>query len=151
MLIEIENYYGGTLGSIEVDGEIENVKGNISLADIEEVENQDIVRIQLEDELTPFQSLNHESCVSPMEQELGAYKALKKYYLDKNYNDCSIIIKYYLGHVNYGLEFGYGKSHGEICLILYHNLLYSIQEDNDDFIKFVDNMIHKIEWKIENK
>ena len=108
-------------------------------------------KLQIIVEASPFESLNHESCVSPLEQELGAYKALKKAFLDKNYNDCCTLIKYYFGHIDYDREFGYYKTHGEICLILFTNLLWSIQSEADSFIKFVDQMIGKIEWNLENK
>ena len=113
-VIEIESYDGSTLGYIDVDMNDEvKVSGKLSLADVDEN-----IRVQLEKELSPFMSLNYESCVNPLEQELASYEALKKHFLDKNYYDCGILIKYYFGHIDYGVEFGYFKSHAEICLIL---------------------------------
>ena len=100
---------------------------------------------------SPFESLNHASCVSPLEQELSAYKALKESYLEGAYNNCCTLIKYYFGHIDYAKEFGYCKTHGEIGFILFTNLLYSIESGKDSFINFIDSMINKIEWNLENK
>ena len=160
MIIEIENDYGETIGSANInafddklnDIDIKEVRGGISIRDIDFDDiydtNERKIRIGLNQDTT-FKSLNHESCVSPLEQELSAYKALKKSYLNGDYNNCSTLINYYFGHIDYGIEFGYNKSHGEICLILYNNLLYSIQHDSNHFIDFIDRMIGKIEWNLE--
>lgn len=160
MIIEVEDNYGKTIGSVHVnsfndelnDISVEEVRGNISVNDIDFDDiydtNKRKVRVSLNQDTT-FKSLNHESCVSPLEQELGAYNALKKSYLNGNYNDCATLINYYFGHIDYSVEFGYNKSHGEICLILYTNLLYSIQHESNHFIDFVDRMIGKIEWNLE--
>ena len=145
-LIILENDYE-TIGTIEID-DIENVKdvSGLCLNDIED----NIIRVSLEDS-TAFESLNHESCVTPLEQELGAYKALKKSFLRGTYRDCSTLIRYYFGHISYGAEFGYCKTHDEICLILYETLLYSIETGKSSFIDFVDRMIAKIEWNLEHQ
>lgn len=100
---------------------------------------------------SPFESLNHASCVSPLEQELSAYKALKESYLEGAYNNCCTLIKYYFGHIDYAKEFGYCKTHGEIGFILFTNLLYSIESGKDSFINFIDSMISKINWNLEHK
>lgn len=160
MIIEIENDYGETIGSVNInafddklnDINIREVRGDISIHDIDFDDiydtNERKIRIGLNQDTT-FKSLNHESCVSPLEQELSAYKALKKSYLNGDYNNCSTLINYYFGHIDYGIEFGYNKTHGEICLILYNNLLYSIQHESNHFIDFVDRMIGKIEWNLK--
>lgn len=161
MIIEVLNNKNRRIGSVNVyefDDEVNDmnvleIRGDIDVNDsgFDDIYDTNDRKLQISVEASPFDSMNHESCVSPLEQELGAYKALKKSYLNGNYNDCSTLINYYFGHIDYGIEFDYDKSHGEICLILYNNLLYSIQHDSNHFIDFINRMIGKIEWNLEHK
>ena len=161
MILEIQDNKGRKIGSMhlyEFDSDVNDINivkvdGNI-MTDVEFDNiydtNEQKVKIQIEKEST-FESLNHESCVIPLKQELGAYEALKKSFLNKRYHDCYTLIHYYFGHINYATEFGYNKTHGEICCILFSNLLYSIETGNDNFINFVDRMIGKIKWNLDNQ
>lgn len=161
MIIELKNNKNKRIGSMQIcefddeynDLKIEEVRGDIVVNDdaFDDIYDTNDRKVQITLETSPFDSLNHESCVSPLEQELGAYKAVKKSFLKGDYNDCCTLIKYYFGHIDYDREFGYYKTHGEICLILFTNLLWSIQSGKDNFISFVDDMIGKIEWNLENK
>lgn len=162
MIFEIENekgFYVGALHIYEFDEEesglkVIDKKGNISIADVEYDDifdtNEEKVRIQIE-ESSAFSSNNHESCKIPLEQELGAYLALKEYYLKGEYYYCSVIINNYLGHVDYGKEFGYNKTHDEICLILYQTLLTSLEKDSDknSFLSFVNHRIGDIRYNLK--
>lgn len=161
MIIEIKNNKEKRIGSInmyEFDDEINDmlvneVKGNISVDEtgFDDIYDTNDRKLTITLETSPFASQNHESCVTPLEQELGAYKALKKSFLEGHYNNCSVLINYYFGHIDYWKEFGYNKTHGEICLILYTNLLFSLESGKDSFINFVDSMIGKIEWNLEHQ
>lgn len=131
------------------NGDVKVAKCNFEYLDDKYLDEEKEITIVVED--SPFESLNHASCVSPLEQELDAYKYLKKYYLEGKYNDCCTLIKYYFGHVDYAKEFGYCKTHGEIGFILFTNLLYSIETGKDSFISFVDSMIGKINWNLEHQ
>lgn len=165
MIIEIEDtkgYYIGAMHVEEFNEEINGIKivdkkGDISIADIEFDDifdsNEEKIRIQIE-KSSAFRSSNHESCKIPLEQELGAYLALKEHYLKGEYYYCSVMINNYFGHVNYGKEFGYGKTHDEICLILYQTLLTSLEKNSEindnksSFLSFVNNRIKDIRYNL---
>lgn len=147
-MIIITDDYGREIGYMEIEDieKIYDIQGNL-----EYVKSEDnIVYIKLKNNLA-FKSFNYESCLNPLEQELASYKTLKKHYLNKEYRDCSTLIRYYFGHIHYGIEFSYNKTHDEICFILYENLLYSIETGKDNFINFIDRMIAKIQWNIDNQ
>ena len=161
MNINIKNSKYRDIGSVNIsedeldeyiyttDGDVKVIECNFEYLNDKYVDEEKEITIVVDD--SPFESLNHASCVSPLEQELDAYEYLKKYYLEGKYNDCCTLIKYYFGHVDYAKEFGYCKSHGEIGFILFTNLLYSIETGGSSFIDFVDGMIRKINWNLENK
>lgn len=161
MIIEIKNNKERRVGSINVyefDGEtndmlINEVRGDICVEDdgFDDIYHTNDRKLEITLETSPFGSQNHASCVSPIEQELSAYKALKKSFLEGHYNNCSVLINYYFGHIDYCKEFGYNKTHGEICLILYTNLLFSLESGKNSFIDFIDSMIGKIEWNLEHR
>ena len=161
MIIEIKDNKERRIGSVNVspfddetnDMLIKEVRGNLYIDEIsfDDIYDTNDRKLEISLEASPFESKNHESCVTPLEQELGAYKALKKSFLEGNYNNCSVLINYYFGHIDYWKEFGYNKTHGEICLILYTNLLFSLESGKDSFINFVDRMIGKIEWNLKHQ
>lgn len=164
MILEIENNFGHQLGAVHVveNGphgiEVINSCGDLSIADYDFDDifdtNDKKIRIQLDrTPSTAFRSGNHESCVSPLEQELGAYKALLKSFQRKDYYDCAVLIINYFGHIDYGCEFGYFKTHDEICNILFTTLLTQLSEDYDSkaFENFVHSMINKCEYNLEKK
>lgn len=142
----INNYLGEI--KINKEGEIIEKDGKILSA---KYPDDDTIEVKLYMK-EPFRSGNHESCVTPMEQELGAYNALKKSYKKGNYYDCGVLIANYFGHIDYGKEFGYSKTHEEICLILYETLLASLMEGHkNSFIDFVDDMVGKIEYSLNKE
>ena len=106
-----------------------------------------------------FSTLNHDNVghvpkeCRQLVKEYNSYKALLKYYHEKDYYDCHIMIANYFGHISYGKEFGYFKSHDEIVLILFELLLSSLTEGHDieGFEKFVIRMMNKIKWNCEHK
>lgn len=164
MIIELENYNGKTIGSLHIieydeninDIDVLDVNGEFDVADIDFDDiygtNDRKIRLQrnVKDYEKPsYKSLNEISGGSPEEQEIAAYESLKRHYLNKDYYFCKVVIWNYFGHINYN-RIGYNKSHCEIIEILFENLLVSIQKDNDNLIKFIDNQINKIQtWLID--
>ena len=161
MYININNSKGRNIGFVQIsedehdeyiyttNGDVKVSKCNFEYLTDNYLDEEKEISISVDD--SPFESLNHASCVSPLEQELSAYEALKESYLKGQYNNCCTLIKYYFGHIDYAKEFGYCKTHGEIGFILFTNLLYSIESGKDSFINFVDSMIGKINWNLEHK
>lgn len=150
MIIEIENVKGRKIGNI--DTEKREVAGSIKVDEIFDDGYGEPIGVNIRvNSSSAFNTMNHKSCVTPIEQELDAYQALKKSYEQKNYYDCSVLINNYFGHIDYTLVLNLDKTHDEICLILYECLLSSLQNDNSRFIDFVDLMIGKIEWNLENR
>lgn len=169
MIIEIENDLGLRLGAIrfeEIDeyGEeivIHDITKNLSVADIEFDDifdtNERKIRLQIEDSKI-FSTRNYynvgdvpEEC-RDLVKELNSYSVALKWYNRKNYHDCYIIIENYFGHIDYGKEFGYFKTHEDICQILLRNLTFSISKDGnkDSFTDFCQSMMRKIIWNLEN-
>lgn len=164
MIIEIENYNGETIGTMHVrefddginDIDILDVDGDFDVADVDFDDiydtNERKVRLQknIKDYDKPdYMSLNYASCKTPEEQEVIAYQVLKDHYLKGEYYYCKVLIWNYFGHIDYG-RMGYNKSHSQIISILFENLLFSIQEDNNNFVDFIDRQINKIQkWLID--
>lgn len=167
VVIKIEDANGHkTLGSIRVEddetGMFENVETNNIEFDVETgVEFDDTfssndfqLRVFLQTS-SAFNTLNHDNVghvpkkCQQLVKEYNSYKWLLKYYYDKNYYDCFILIKNYFGHIDYWAEFGYMKTHDEICCILFECLLSSLQYDNDRFEDFVNRMMKKITWNLK--
>ena len=164
VVLDIKNYKNERIGSLLVDFDerindydIITIDGNISVNelsfdDIYETNQRKIEIIDVErKEKTPYLSLNYESGLSPAEQEVCAYKKLKEYYLREEYYECFVLIWNYFGHINYGRDLYYEKTHGEIVGILIQNLLVSIQNQDDHLIDFIDRQISKIESWLINK
>lgn len=167
MIIKLEDDMGYDIGSIELyetdeDGfdTIEvgtSTKETISVADIE----PDSIRLQIKQK-DCFSTRNHsnvgdipEEC-KPLIKELNSYLYLKRYYIKKQYDDCFVMIQNYFGHINYGAEFGYFKTHDEICQILLKLLLYSLSDygyndtsKDEAFIDFCNRMMGKIMWNLQ--
>ena len=116
MFIEIENLKGRIIGNY--DTEKNEINGNIKVNEIFDDDEQIGINITIE-ESSAFNTMNHKSCVTPIEQELDAYKTLRKSFERKDYYDCSVLINNYFGHIDYGVEFGYSMTHDELCVILY--------------------------------
>ena len=183
MIIEIENNKNGEqIGAIQFDlcekyGDfvIENMIGNVNFLD-EDLDdifdtNDTKIRIGIEPQyktISPFMSLNYETLKGNilklnengkgLVKELNSYCAILKWYNKKLYDQAGILIENYLGHIDYGKEFGYFKTHEEICMILYQNLLRSISfnkyneaEQKECFRNFCNRQINKIRWNLENK
>lgn len=161
MYIDINNSKGHNIGFVQIsedeldeytyttNGDLMVLKCNFESLTDDYLDTEKEISIVVEG--SPFESLNHASCASPLEQELSSYKALKESFLKGQYNNCCTLIKYYFGHIDYAKEFGYCKTHGEIGFILFTNLLYSIETGKDSFIDFVDSMISKINWNLKHK
>lgn len=167
VVISIEDANGQrNLGAIKVhddgDGEFKDVETlNMSFADVEFDEFFDSNEFQLRiwlDKSTAFRSMNHDSVghvpdeCKQLVKEYNSYKALLKYFKKQAYYDCYIMIANYFGHIDYWAEFGYLKTHDEICCILFECLLSSLdpQHANDRFEDFVNRMMKKIEWNLKN-
>lgn len=159
-VVEIENEKGNSIGALRIfktpeDNLDVECKG-LSLADMEFDDifgtNDEKVRVMLNESPT-FQSNNYinvggvkDDCRN-LVLELSAYDALLRHYHDRQLYDCHVLIENYFGHIDYGVEFGYWKSHDEICLILYQNLLASFDvncDGNNPFTDFVNRMRNKI-------
>lgn len=89
--------------------------------------------------------------VKNLMQELKSYEALLKSFRVGDYYNCHILIFNYFGHIDYGNEFGYFKSHEEICYILSQNLCAQLTEGHSDsFTNFIERQIAKIKWNLKN-
>ena len=171
MIIEIENEKGMRLGAVRCNYKkdefeetlyVQETTNNVSIADIDYDDifdtYEDKVRIQIEDSKL-FSSNNYygvgdvpEEC-RDLVKELNSYSVALKWFRRQKYNDCYIIIENHFGHINYGAEFGYFKTHEEICLILLRNLTYSLSKDGnpDSFPDFCISMMKKCIWNLENE
>ena len=153
MKIDIKDCKGRFYGRLQIDeeNEMEIIDCTDDLTYDYDYRYPDEYEREIEIELrksTAFSSQNLITATGDkkkLEQELATYKAIKKAYEEKDYRECNTLIAYYLGHIDYGEAFGYYKTHDEICLILYTNLLYSLTDyaTKDTFIDFVDRMITK--------
>lgn len=135
---------------------------NMSFADVEFDDNFDTNDFQLRlflEKSTAFNSLNHdnvghipEEC-KDLVKEYNSYKWVLKYFKEEKYYDCFILIKNYFGHIDYWAEFGYMKTHDEICCILFETLLSSLDKnhDNDRFEDFTNRMMNKIKHELKYK
>lgn len=176
MIVQIEDYFGDTIGAVMVtENDIETgelkvlgTTGDISIADIDFDDifdtNEEKVRIQMElKHLTVDKPKSicrtgnevgfyHENDrVKNLMQELKSYEALLESFEKGDYYNCHILIFNYFGHIDYGDEFGYFKSHEEICYILSQNLCAQLTEGHSDsFTNFVGRQIAKIKWNLEN-
>lgn len=169
MIIKIEDDMGYNIGKIELyetdeDGFDtiaigESTSDTISVADID----CDSVRLQIKQK-DCFNTRNHSNVgdipneYKDLIKELNSYIYLMRYYKKKMYKDCFIMIQNYFGHINYGAEFGYFKTHDEICQILLSNLLYSLSDYGYDdtskdeaFTNFCNRMMNKIIWNLKNE
>lgn len=168
VVVEIENDAGYTLGAIRIeennqDGEVEveNKTDNISICDYDFDNifdtNDEKIRISINDSKT-FRTSNYENVghipkeCKQLVKEYNSYKILLEYFKNEMYYDCYIIIANYFGHINYGSQFGYFKTHDEICKILFECLLSSLDKNNSDdrFENFVNRMMRKIIWNLEH-
>lgn len=168
MFIKIENDMGWKLGKIELyetdeDGfdtiAVGESSKNISVKDID----CDSITIKIKQK-DCFDTRNHSDVTDiPKEcrqliKELNSYMFLLRYYYKKDYTDCFIMIQNYFGHIDYGEEFGYFKTHDEICQILLKNLLYSLSdygyEDisrQEAFSDFCNRQINKIIYNLREE
>lgn len=167
VVISIEDSMGQrNLGAIKINdngnGEYKETDAiNMDLADVEFDEFFDTNEFQLRiwlNKSTAFRTMNHENVGHVPEEckelmkEYNSYKALLKYYKQQNYYNCYIMIANYFGHIDYWNEFGYLKTHDEICCILFECLLssLSIKHNNNRFENFVTRMMKKIEYNLNN-
>ena len=176
MIIEIEDYNGEQIGAIEVTensietGQLEvlDTIGDVSIADIDFDDifdtNSEKLRIGLELEnltidkprgahrtqnVVGFYHKNER--VKKLMQELKSYERLLESFNEEDYYNCSVLIYNYFGHINYANEFGYCKTHEEICYILNTNLCAQLTEGHkDSFTSFVERQIMKIKWNLNN-
>lgn len=169
VVLNIENNNGYRLGAIRLtenneDGEIEikEIEDNIQLENITFDyifdTNEQEVTVSIKNTRT-FGSHNHDNVGAIPEEckqlvkEYNSYKVLLDYYNNYEYYDCYIIIANYMGHINYGTEFGYFKTHEDICKILFESLLSSLdpRHNKDRFVDFIERMMRKIVWNLEHK
>lgn len=88
----------------------------------------------------------------PLIKELNSYCALLRHYYNNNYRDVWVLIQNYFGHIDYGKEFGYFKTHDEICDILLYNFFISHEKEFEThFEDFCKRQIGKIRWNLENE
>lgn len=165
-VVEIRNDKGYRLGAIrfEIDenNEIEinetsnNIRFNGYSFDKNFDTNEDQINIEIKNSKT-FSSGNYENvghipdeCQS-LVKEYNSYDVLLKYFKQKKYYDCYIIIANYMGHIDYCKEFSYNKSHDDIVKILFESLLSSLDPNhkNDRFEKFILSMQKHIIWNLE--
>ena len=172
MILEIENYHGATIGAVRVEenneyGEVEvkNISGDISIADIDYDDifdtNEEKVRVQIDKfcKSTIFRTGNVLALEGKTREimnlmgEYTTYKYIVKAYNKDEYNEVFILVTNYLGHIDYGKEFGYVKSHEEIVYILLENLLNKFDHrlKDDGFINFVNRQMNKIKWNLEHE
>ena len=95
-----------------------------------------------------IRSRNCITSANPYEQELATYRRIKESFESGDYDNARILIVNYLGHIDYGKEFGYYKTHGEIVDIMLTQLVYHIQHGGP--IDFVDRQIAKLETCVEH-
>lgn len=171
MIVEIENYYGSTIGAIRVvenneNGEVEikNIKGDISIADFDRDyifdTNEELMRIQLSkySNSTIFRTGNLITLrgktrrIKDLMGEYKSYEAIIEAYDKNEFNEVFILVTNYLGHIDYAKEFGYCKSHEEIVYILLENLLnhFDPRLKDNGFIDFITRQMNKIKWNLEN-
>ena len=170
MIIEIENHKGWTIGAVRVhennkEGymEVLETKGEVDYAD-DDLDyifdtNEELLRIQLLEEQNNLRSGNHigfyheDKEVKDLVQERSSYQALLKSFNKEDYYDCSVIINNYFGHIDYGEQFGYFKTHGEIVNILFSTLLSQLspKDNSEAFTNFVTRQIKKIEWNLKHE
>lgn len=171
MIVEIRNNSGMRLGAVrfvEVDeyGDefvIQNINNsnNIRISDgFDDIfdTNDRKLQIQIEDSKL-FNTSNYYNVGDvPAEcrdlvKELNSYSVALKWFHRENYNDCYIIIENYFGHIDYGKEFGYFKTHEEICQILLRNLTYSLSKNGnpESFEDFCNRMMQKIIWNLKHE
>ena len=154
VVIQIENKKGKELGAetknVEyVDESFDNIFGS----------NDDMISIRVNESQT-FSSMNYinvsevpDNC-KDLVLELSAYNQLLEHYENRYLYDCYILIANYFGHIDYAKEFGYNKTHDEICLILFQNLLASFDAHNEKpnpFLDFVNRMRNKIDWSLQQR
>ena len=175
MILRIKNENGYYLGGIRItenniDGEVEvydktdNISiDNYSFDDIFNT-NDEQITIKIKDDKI-WGSSNYENVAGVPEEykhlikELNSYCAVLRHYHNKNYSNCFILIENYFGHINYGKEFGYFKTHNEICKILLKNLLYSLNDNTEyddvdrkeSFERFCNSQINHILWNLEHE
>lgn len=171
MILEIEDYYGNTKGAIRLtenneDGEIEikNIKGEYNIADIDfdDIFDTNEYKVRIQKETKPeqkdhFLTLNYETIIGVPDnckdliKELNSYCAVLKHYYNNNYRDVWVLIQNYFGHINYGDEFGYFKTHDEICDILLYNFFISHEPQfSNHFKNFCNRQITKIRSNLKN-
>lgn len=168
VVISIEDSMGQRqLGAIRLNddgsGEFDDTKTeNMDFVDVEFDDNFGTNEFQLRvwlEKSTAFKTNNHENVAHVPDEcrqlvkEYNSYKALLKYFKEEKYYDCYIMIAYYFGHIDYWNEFGYLKTHDEICCILFESLLSSLdpQHDSNRFEDFVTRMMNKIKWNLKHE
>lgn len=169
VVIELKNRNGNkSLGAMRIN---RSPKMNIECETTNDIEfvdesfdnifgsNDDMMDIRL-DKSTAFESLNYINVSEVPDEckdlvlELSAYNKLLEHYQDRYLYDCYILIANYFGHIDYGQEFGYFKTHDEICLILFQNLLASFDRHNEKpnpFLDFVNRMRNKISFSLQQR
>lgn len=174
MIIEIENEEK-TIGAIRatennMNGEVEVIEceGDISIADIDFDDifdtNEEKIRIQMDLEYPTINKsigvhrtgnvvgfYHKNDHVKGLMQELKSYEHLLNSFNKEDYYNCSVLIYNYFGHIDYAYEFGYVKTHDEICYILNTNLCAQLTNGHKTpFTNFVERQIAKIKWNLEN-
>ena len=167
VVIKIENKKGKELGALKInrtpemniDYETKNVEYVDESFDNIFGSNDDMISIRVNESQT-FSSMNYinvsevpDNC-KDLVLELSAYNQLLEHYENRYLYDCYILIANYFGHIDYAKEFGYNKTHDEICLILFQNLLASFDAHNEKpnpFLDFVNRMRNKIDWSLQQR
>ena len=175
MIVEIEDYNGNTIGAIRAtenntNGEVEVIEyeGDISIADIDFDDifdtNEEQIKVQMDlqhltikkpigvhrtGNVVGFHHKNKH--VKGLMQELKSYEHLLESFNKEDYYNCSVLIYNYFGHIDYAYEFGYVKTHDEICYILNTNLCAELTNGHKTpFTNFVKRQIAKIKYNLEN-
>ena len=135
VVIQIENKKGKELGALKInrtpemniDYETKNVEYVDESFDNIFGSNDDMISIRVNESQT-FSSMDKTFTVG---------------YDNKKYSE-----------IDYAKEFGYNKTHDEICLILFQNLLASFDAHNEKpnpFLDFVNRMRNKIGWSLQQR
>lgn len=171
MIIEVEDLNKGkTIGAIrysefdEYEGTdeiiIKETSGNLEYIDIDfdDIFNSNEEKIRVGINTDHFLTLNYETIINIPDncknliKELNSYCALLKHYYDNNYRDVWVLIQNYFGHIDYGEEFGYFKTHDEICDILLYNFFISHEKEFEThFEDFCNRQITKIKYNLKEK
>ena len=142
-------------GDVEVADAVKECKEIGTVSNVEEYHDEFTdevdVTVEIMNDTQMGMEIRSQNCITSSnayEQELATYRRIKESFEAGDYNNARILIVNYLGHIDYGKEFGYCKTHGEIVDIMLTQLIYHIQYGGP--INFVEKQIARLEKCVEN-